>query len=195
RALNLDSSFALAYHRLAAVRTWRDPKDVPDSMTFELMRRASWFTQGLAPRERLLATIDSMYAESEFAWRRGIHDGSRSYIDERALVGQLLATIADGLKRYPDDPELSFLLAKSRWRFDRDVQMGERDDRGLLALFDRAIELDSTFAPAYVVPISLSAYLDGVPSAQRYIRAYLARGPWGPRSETIRLDEARSEER
>jgi tetratricopeptide (TPR) repeat protein/TolB-like protein len=189
RALSLDTSFALAYHRLAAVRTWRDPKDVPDSMTFELMRRASWFAQGLAPRERLLATIDSMYAESEFAWRRGIHDG-RSYIDERPLVGQLLATIADGLKRYPDDPELSFLLAKSRWRFDRDVQMGERDDRGLLALFDRAIELDSTFAPAYVVPISLAAYLDGVPSAQRYIRAYLARGPWGPRSETIRLDDA-----
>jgi hypothetical protein len=180
--------FALAYHRLAAVRTWRDPKDVPDSLTFELMRRTSWFARGLAPRERLFATVDSMYAESEFAWRRGIHGAS--YIDEKALVARLLATIGDGLRRYPNDPELSFLLARARWRFDRDVQIGERDDRALLALFDRAIELDSAFAPAYVVPMSLAAYLDGMSSARRYIRAYLALAPSGPRSAVMRLDDA-----
>ena len=72
RALSIDTAFALAYHRLAAVRTWRDPKDIPDSTTFELMRRTSMFANGLAPRERLLATIDSLYAEAEFAWRRGL---------------------------------------------------------------------------------------------------------------------------
>jgi len=189
RAVGLDSSFALAYHRLAAVRAWRDPKDVPDSMTFVLMRRTSWFPLGLAPRERLLATVDSMYAESEFAWRRGLQDG-RSWLNEKVLVARLLATIDDGLRRYPNDPELSFLLARARWHFDRDVVLGERDDRAVLAFFDRAIELDSSFAPAYAVPISLAAYLDGPERARRYIRAYLAHAPSGPSSEIIRLEDA-----
>ena len=71
RALSFDSAFALAYHRLAAVRTWRDPREVPDSMTFELMRRTSLFARGLAPRERLLATVDSLYAEAEFGLAPG----------------------------------------------------------------------------------------------------------------------------
>ena len=38
RALALDSAFALAYHRLAAVRRWRDTRDLPDSTTYALMR-------------------------------------------------------------------------------------------------------------------------------------------------------------
>jgi eukaryotic-like serine/threonine-protein kinase len=189
RAIGLDSTFALAYHRLAAVRIWRDPKDIPDSSTFDLMRRTSWYARGLAPRERLLATIDSLYAESEFAWRRAFQSHT-SYRDAQALSTRVVKTINDGLRRYPDDPELSFLLAKSHWRFNDDVVMGERDDRGLLELFDRAIELDSSFAPAYVVPISLASYVDGPESARRYIRAYLRLVPTGSRSQIIRLDDA-----
>jgi serine/threonine-protein kinase len=189
RAIGLDSTFALAYHRLAAVRIWRDPKDIPDSLTFDLMRRTSWYARGLAPRERLLATIDSLYAESEFAGRRGVQNNAR-YLDERTIAARVLASINDGLRRYPDDPELSFLLAKTHWRFDNDVAVGERDDRGLLELFDRAIERDSSFAPAYVVPISLASYLDGPESARRYIRSYLQLVPTGARSEIIRLDDA-----
>jgi serine/threonine-protein kinase len=188
RAIGLDPSFALAYHRLAAVRTWRDPKDLPDSSTFDLMRRTSWYARGLAPRERLLATIDSLYAESEFALRLAFQRG-RGFSDPRALAMRVLATITDGLRRYPDDPELSFLLARTHWRFD-DLALIDRDDRGLLELFDRAIELDSSFAPAYVVPISLASYLDGPESARRYIRSYLHLAPTGPRSEIIRLDDA-----
>jgi serine/threonine-protein kinase len=53
--------------------------------------------------------------------------------------------------------------------------------------FDRAIALDSTFAPAYVMPIALAAYLDGAASARRYIHGYLALAPSGSRSEIMRL--------
>ena len=119
------------------------------------------------------------------AWRRGLQDG-RNYLDEKAIVAQLHRMLSDGLNRYPNDPELSFLLAEARWRFDRDVVKGERNDREVLALFDRAIALDSAFAPAYFAPVSLSAYLDGPESARRYVRAYLASGR---RSEILRLDD------
>lgn len=187
RALALDSTFALAYHRLGGVRRWRDSSDVPDSRTLVLMQRGSRFARGLAPRERLLTTIDSLYAEAFFAWQRGMRDGT-SFADEQIVVSRLIAAIGDGLVRYPNDPELSFLLGEARGQFDRDVEVGERNDRELLALYDRTIALDSTFAPAYLAPVGLAAYLDGAESALRYTRAYLTLSPTGPKSQLLRLD-------
>jgi serine/threonine-protein kinase len=185
RALAVDTTFALAYHRLAAVRRWRDAKYVPDSITYALMRQSSRFPRGLGPRERLLASIDSLSAETYFAWRRAARDAK--YAHEESLVYQLYAMIGDGLIRYPNDAELWFLLAEARSRYEGDVVIGEVDDRATLALYDHAIALDSTFAPAYLTPISLSAYLDGAASARRYIGAYLNLAPSGPHSQTIRF--------
>ena len=186
RAISLDSTFALAYHRLAAIRQWRDPNEYPDSTAYELMRRTSHFARTLGPRERLLATIDSLSAEAYFAWRGGLRD-ARSFDKESVIIGRLIAAIGDGLVRYRHDPELSFLLAKARSRYDRDVLEGEDDDREILGLYDHAIAMDSSFAPAYITPISLAAYLDGPESARRYSRAYLALEPSGARSEVIHL--------
>ena len=78
RALSFDTAFALAYHRLAAVRAWRDPKDIPDSMTFELMRRASCSRAASARASGCLATVDSLSAEAEFAWRRALRGQPRT---------------------------------------------------------------------------------------------------------------------
>ena len=185
RAIALDTTFALAYHRVAAVRRWRDATSVPDSATYELMRRPSRFPRSLGPRDLLLATIDSLSAESYFAWRRGLRNAN--YADQEALVHQLYAALDDGVHRYPNDAEFWLLFGEARSQFDEDVILGEIDDRAILALYDRAIELDSGLAPAYVKPISLVGYLDGGASARRYIRAYLALAPSGPRSEIIRL--------
>jgi serine/threonine-protein kinase len=188
-ALRLDTTFALAYHRLAAVRTWRDPQDLPDSITFALMRRASFFPHGLAPRERRLVMVDSLWAEAELAWRGSIRDPSR-YAAQSALVARLMSTIDEGLRRDPDDPELAFLLAEARCRYDRNLGTGVHDDRAILALYDRAIALDSAFAPAYFMPISLAAYLDGPQRARRYADAYLALVPAGSHARIIRLEQA-----
>jgi serine/threonine-protein kinase len=195
QALSLDTTFALAYHRLAAVRRWRDVRDPPDSLAYELMRRPSHFLRGLGPRERLLASIDSLSAEAFFARRRALRD--TDYTLEQAIVDSLCAALIEAQRRYPNDAELAFLHAEARAEYDRDVVIGEVDDRGTLARYDRAISLDSGFAPAYVTPITLAAFLDGAPSARRYIRAYLALAPSGPRSELIRvaddvLDPSRS---
>jgi serine/threonine-protein kinase len=185
RALSLDSTFAMAYHRLAAVMRWRDTKEVPDSAAYVLMRRPSHFAQGLGPREQLLATIDSLSAETYFAWRQALRDGDYEY--EQQLLQRLCDALVEAMRRYPNDAELAFLHAEARAEYDRDVVDGEVDDRATLARYDRAIALDSGFAPAYVRPIALAAYLDGAASARRYIRAYLALDPSGPRSQVIRL--------
>ena len=131
------------------------------------------------------ALIDSLSAEKYFAWRRGLRSGD--YTDEESLVHRLFATLGEGVRRYPDDPELTFLLAEAKSHNDGEVRLGEIDDRAVLALYDRAIALDSSFAPAYARPISLAAYLDGPASARRYIRAYLSFAPSGARAEAIRL--------
>ena len=186
RVLALDSTFALAYHRLAEVRRWRNPERERDSTAYALMRRTSRFARGLAPRERLLATIDSLSAEAYFAWQRGLTD-VRTYDDAETLVGRLIAAIGDGLVRYRHDAELLFLLAETRWRYDPDFAEGEVDDREILDLFDHAISMDSSFAPAYVTPISLAAFLDGATSARRYIDAYLSHEPSAHRSRFIGL--------
>ena len=122
---------------LAAVRRWRDAMVVPDSATYELMRRPSRFPRGLGPRDRLLATIDSLSAESYFAWRRGTH--TADYADQEALVHRLYATLDEGVRRYPNDAELWLLFGEARYQFDSDVMLGEIDDRAILALYDRAI--------------------------------------------------------
>jgi len=188
RALALDSTFALAYHRLAAVRRWRDTRDIQDSATYALMRFPSRYPHGLGPRERLLATVDSLSAESYFAWRRALQDAN--YATEESLVRRLFATLQDGVRRYPNDAELWFLFAEAHKRYDPDVGVGEVDDRATLARYDRAISLDSAFAPAYVTPIALAAYLDGAASSRRYIRNYLRLSPSGPQAEIIRVADA-----
>jgi len=184
-ALALDTTFAMAYHRLAAVRRWRDPHDPPDSVAYELMRLPSHYMRGLGPREQLLASIDSLTAETYFARRRALMDGT--YSNEKALFDRLCATLTEAQRRYPNDAEIAFLHAEAQAEYDRDVVVGEVDDRGTLARYERAISLDSAFAPAYVRPISFAAYLGGADSARRYIHAYLALAPAGPRSQLIRL--------
>ncbi|MEO8620547.1 MAG: serine/threonine-protein kinase, partial [bacterium] len=186
RAVNLDTTFALAYHRLAAVMRWRDLKELPDSGPYLLMRLTSRFPQGLGPRERLLATVDSLSAETYFAWRQRLW-GSRT--EEQTLGRRLISTLGDGLLRYPNDPELWLLLAEARTQYDTDLEEGEHDDSAILDLYDHAIALDSGFAPAYVKPIALAAYIGGSVSARRYIRAYLAIEPTGPQSHLIRLED------
>jgi serine/threonine-protein kinase len=114
-----------------------------------------------------------------------LRDGEYAY--EQKLVHRLCDALVEALRRYPNDAELAFLHAEVRAEYDRDVVIGEVDDRGTLARYDKAIALDSGFAPAYVTPIRFAAFLDGARSAQRYIHAYLALAPSGSRSGIIRL--------
>jgi len=184
-ALATDTAFALAYHRLATVRFWRDQRRIPDSTTFTLLLQASRFQRGLGPRERLLATADSLFGAGYFAWRSALQTGK--YGEEEAIAHRLLALLGDAFTRYPNDAEVCFLYAEAMMRYEGNVVLGEVDERSILEHYEHAIELDSSFAPAYLTPIRLATYLDGARVGRRYARAYLSLAPSGPRSDFIRL--------
>jgi len=123
RAVSLDTAFALAYHRLAVVRARRDEDEAPDSLTLELMQRPSRHAAGLGPRERLVATIDSLSAQAEMARQRDLHTG-KGNAEQETVVKQLFSLLESGLRRFPADSELTFLLTEAHARFDRDAAIG-----------------------------------------------------------------------
>lgn len=123
RAVSLDTSFALAYHRLAVVHARRDEDEAPDSLTLELMQRPSRHAAGLGPRERMLVTIDSLSAQAEMARQRDIRVG-KGNAEQEVVVKRLLSLLESGLRQFPDDSELTFLLTEAHARFDRDADIG-----------------------------------------------------------------------
>jgi serine/threonine-protein kinase len=93
-------------HRLATVLL-RDQRRIPDSTTFTLLPGEP-FQRGLG-RERLLATADSLFGASYFAWRSAPDD---KYGEEEGIAHRLLALLGDASTRYPNDAEVCFLYAK-----------------------------------------------------------------------------------
>ncbi len=182
RALAIDTAFAMAWHRLAGVREWRDWSEFGDSAVFALHARSGRITHGLAPRERLLIRIDSIRAEGYAALRERMRGNA---VRHEALVRLLDATLRDASRRYPDDPEIAHLRAVTLLENDPYLERGEMNEGAIMAAFDRAIALDSSFAPAYLDPIMLVLYRSGGDSARRYIDAYLATRPIGAGSEVL----------
>jgi len=98
--------------------------------------------------------------------------------DPRLLHDQqeLIRLLDEASRRYPDDPMVWYLLGDARFHFAWGRVLGVPPDK-ILAPFDRAIALDSSFTPSYVHAISMAFSLGGVQAGRRYIGAYLAQGP------------------
>ena len=167
-AISLDSTFGIAYMHLAQTLGWSRGGD-PEVNVF--YGKAGQFVRpGLSPHDSLLLTAVRHYA--------GVtRTGSRSLPETRLAVntGEVAA------QRYPDDPEVWYLLGDMRYHGDPTVS-----DREALTLFDHAIAADSDFAPAYIHAIEL-AYRYGADVGGRYAAAYLRRDPTDVEGEGIRL--------
>jgi serine/threonine-protein kinase len=164
RAVELDSTFALALNRLSTVLGWQ--ASLYDSMAVTYGYRAAELNHGLPPRESLLIVMDSLL----HAVSSGAFAGAEFY----GLVRRLFATSEDAVARYPRDPEL--------WNATGEAVVHAGDLLNLpreegYAAFRRAIELDSAFAPAYIHAIQYALELEGPEAALRHIDAYLALGP------------------
>ena len=122
-ALVFDSTFALAYHRLAAVRRWRDTSDV------RTRAYASHATaEPLSPR--IWVRVSACSRPSTRCRPRRTSRGGKAlqtvrYASEERCVRRSTPRLARGLREYPNDAELSFLLAEAHWRFDADIVVGE----------------------------------------------------------------------
>jgi len=153
-AVKDDSTFALALSRLGLVRGWRGEEVGP------LGLKAGRFNHGLAPRDSLLILADSLEAASDDTL-----DAAYWFHRVRKFV-----TLEEASRRYPDDPQVWYELGEAR--FHLGYVVGSTAQQTVDA-FDRAIALDSLFAPAYFHPVQLALERNDTAAAERYITRYL----------------------
>jgi serine/threonine-protein kinase len=162
RAVELDSTFALALRRL-----WFSQWDNPAAVSYAM--RAARFNHGLAPRESLLVSADSVFAAQQSA-----------HMANGAMFGQLrhlLSTLEEAAHRYPNDPEIWFELGEARFHAGTELGLSQASVR---EAFDRAVALDSSFVPAYSChTLQMLVRLGDVPALRRWMAANLARHPPG----------------
>ncbi|AHG88768.1 protein kinase [Gemmatirosa kalamazoonensis] len=163
RAVALDSTFALAYLRLARADEWlerTDPSIGDAPVTY--LRRAQAYAAQLAPRDS---------AQLDVALRERAAMAAPTRARWYGVVAPYVAAADSLVQRYPDDPD-AWMARAEAWYHDGMWAM-PKSDREVQRMFDRVIALDSSFAPAYVHTIALAA-ADGARAARPYMRAYLA---------------------
>jgi len=167
RAIALDSAFGLAYRRVGLVLGWSEEGFGMGSRALSaLQARAATLGRGLAPRESLLVLADSL--EGALTW--SVFDGDWSRIE------RLFGTLEYATERFPEDPEVWYQLGEARYHFGTSI--GVTPD-AVRSAFERAIELDSGFAPAYLHTIELDVMLDGAAAAVQTLDGLLALRPAG----------------
>ena len=172
QAIALDSMFPLPLWRSGLVLGWSH--EAGDSVSVARVIRAGALTHGLAARDSMHLTADSILA--------GLYqDVPRVSL---AAIRRVQAIADDLTRRYPDDAESWYLAGEARFHWGPPAG---RTPREALEAFDRAIRLDSAFAPAYIHAVDLALWLDGPEAAHRYAERYLALAPTNASAAGIRL--------
>jgi eukaryotic-like serine/threonine-protein kinase len=176
QAVAADSTFALAFRRMAYVLPWAYPSWVADDgVALEYKRRSVTSRRGLSPRDSLLLAADSFDVAEVDATTP--EDFIRFRYRGRAIM-------EEAVSRYPGDPEMWLELGEDR--FHAELPMGSVPGPALEA-FDRAIALDPGFAPAYAHTVELAIRLNRTDLARRYADAYLRLDPTDVNEPSIRI--------
>src|SRR6185312_6986719 len=134
-AIALDSGFALALARSSQVLGWQH--SAFDSVSMARAFRAGALNHGLASRDSLLLTADSLLAELFSTLPRVRWTALRR---AHAIAQELT-------RRYPDDVQSWYTLGEARVHWGSPVRSTPRE---ALQAFDRAIQADSSCAPSYI---------------------------------------------
>jgi hypothetical protein len=169
RAVTLDSTFALAYRRLATVSGWDPPTASTFAPVLTYIEKMKAYNRGLPPRDSMLITAD-------FIEYRGLELPDSFFPSYRVLT----ATLGEAARRYPGDPEVWQTVGEMKYHHD--MPPGEALDA-----FDHAIALDSGFAPAFEHVLELAFSVDGINRARRYAEAYRSLRSDDASSPSIRL--------
>jgi tetratricopeptide (TPR) repeat protein len=165
QAVSADSGFALPYRRMAFVLGWNPPTAGAYLPHHEYIRRAALLNHGLSPKDSLLIAADSLWLASGDA---------PSARDRVAFSYRALAVNEDAVRRYPDDPEVWYVLAEVRHHEPAPIRVAPDVS---LAMFERIVTLDPGFAPAYEHLPDL-AMISGRPElARRYAAEYVRLDP------------------
>jgi hypothetical protein len=155
-----DSTHALAMRRLGVVWGWLRGGPF-DPMTIAYRIRADSFNQGFGVRDSLIIHAESLQSASF----RTSGDTASSF------VLRLVSIAANGVRRFPDDPEMWDVLADARFHSTGGTT------RQTLAEFRRAIALDSLFALPYPHAVQLAVEIGDTALARRYIRSLASLSP------------------
>jgi serine/threonine-protein kinase len=166
RALAHDSTFVPAMRHLAWSCGWRSAGDLECGPYY---LRAGELNHGLPRRDSLLVAADSINAalgRSQYLPSQYLPATSRG-----SLRGRLFATLEEGVRLYPDDPEIWYALGEARYHYGWEKRVSRAQ---MLEAFERSIALDSSFTPAYEHARTLSLALYGLERWDRYARPSLA---------------------
>jgi serine/threonine-protein kinase len=141
RAIDQDSTFALAHYRLAMALGWKGGYALPRAR--EASEAALRFANRLQPRERALVTAYQLFSQS----RLEAVDSMRKYV-----------------AAWPDDIEGWYLLGETQYHTR---ERTGADPATVEASFERVLAADSTLTPALIHPLEMTlAYRDSA----RYAR-------------------------
>jgi serine/threonine-protein kinase len=175
RAIALDSSFTLAWSHAGMAAGWQHSAQDSLSRTYKL--RAGALNHGLAPRESLIVVSESLAAV--------VYSGPAQIAGAWWTYGKrLIGTLEDAVQRYPNDPELWYMLGDARFHAG---PLARLSPRASLEAFDRAIALDSAFTPSYVHAVPLGLDYGGTNAGRRYAKAFLAAGAIGTYAQSTDL--------
>jgi serine/threonine-protein kinase len=177
RAIHLDSTFALALRRASFALGWM--RTGADSLSNAYALRAGAANRNLPPRDSLLLASDSLLAALLQAGLLGFRADSNWATHLRRLYG----TLRHSVSLYPEDPEAWLNLGEADNHYGMHAGRTYEDQ---LQSFDRAIELDSAYAPSYLHPIEVSAR-EGPDAMRKYLRPYLALEPRDVNADGMRL--------
>ncbi len=153
RAVALDTTFAAALRAAARARGWNLQPAEPYAT------RAVRFNQGVS-------TLDSLLIAASAG------GGLAAPGDFYAFAARRMAVLQEAVQRHSEDPEPWFELGDHRFHNGFAVWWNTWNDAR--AAFDRAIALDSAFAPAYIHAIEIALNDNDLELALRYVRGYLA---------------------
>jgi len=127
RAVEADSTFALALLRLANSYGWSET--IESNLAIEAVERAARYVDRLPEREAL-------FVRGNVALLHGTLDG--------------IAPLREGVRKYPDDPEMWYQLADTYNHLGDQALIPQEEEE---AAFDRAIALDPKMSQLYIHPI------------------------------------------
>ncbi len=147
-ALAADSTFALAAYRLSSAYGWTQSRGSEASSRNRAL--AARYSERLPQRDAaLLQASEAALGDSD--------PGALATLEELAAI-------------YPDDPDVQNMLGEARYHVG---PMVLRPRSEAVEAFERAIALDSAFAPAYIHPVEMviGAGRDSA-AARKWIEAY-----------------------
>ncbi|HKV74828.1 MAG TPA: serine/threonine-protein kinase [Gemmatimonadales bacterium] len=144
RAIDQDSTFALAHYRLAATIGWSGGLGAARGL--QASDAALRFAGRLPPREKALVQAYNLFEHQRLA----ATDSMRAYV-----------------ARFPDDADGWFLLGESQYHTR---QLVGYDPAVLRAPFDSVLARDSTLTPAAIHPLEISVMADDQARYERYLK-------------------------